>query len=115
VSDHFAAWANQGRSVGDVSSIHINVEVGGGTGSMQIPDCKRIGQQLKRERPRRQSVGPPVRDRRSRAAGGADCPLRETSGFRGRVGRSLSDLARFEADGGVERGSATLAAYDPAG
>jgi len=37
VSDHFAAWANQGWSVGDVSSIHINVEVGGGTGSIQFP------------------------------------------------------------------------------
>jgi glycosyl hydrolase family 11 len=37
VSDHFAAWANQGWSVGNVSSIHINVEVGGGTGSIQFP------------------------------------------------------------------------------
>ena len=37
VSDHFAAWAKQGWSVGDVSSIHINVEVGGGTGSIQFP------------------------------------------------------------------------------
>lgn len=37
VSDHFAAWTKQGWSVGDVSSIHINVEVGGGTGSIQFP------------------------------------------------------------------------------
>jgi hypothetical protein len=37
VSDHFAAWAAQGWSVGDVSSIHINVEVGGGTGSIEFP------------------------------------------------------------------------------
>jgi hypothetical protein len=37
VSDHFAAWANQGWSVGNVSSIHINVEVGGGTGSIEFP------------------------------------------------------------------------------
>ena len=37
VSDHFAAWAKQGWSVGDVSSIHINVEVGGGTGSIEFP------------------------------------------------------------------------------
>jgi hypothetical protein len=37
VSDHFAAWAAQKWSVGDVSSIHINVEVGGGTGSMEFP------------------------------------------------------------------------------
>jgi endo-1,4-beta-xylanase len=37
VSEHFAAWAKQGWVVGDVSSIHINVEVGGGTGSIQFP------------------------------------------------------------------------------
>jgi hypothetical protein len=37
VSDHFAAWAKQGWSVGDVSSIHINVEVGGGMGTIQFP------------------------------------------------------------------------------
>ena len=37
VSDHFAASANQGWSVGNVSSIHINVEVGGGTGSIDFP------------------------------------------------------------------------------
>jgi hypothetical protein len=37
VSDHFAAWAAQGWSVGDVSSIHINVEVGGGTGTIKFP------------------------------------------------------------------------------
>jgi endo-1,4-beta-xylanase len=37
VSDHFAAWAKQGWSVGDVSSIHINVEVGGGSGTIEFP------------------------------------------------------------------------------
>jgi hypothetical protein len=37
VSDHFAAWANQGWSVGDASSIHINLEVGGGTGTINFP------------------------------------------------------------------------------
>lgn len=37
VSDHFAAWASQGWNVGDVSSIHINVEVGGGTGTIEFP------------------------------------------------------------------------------
>jgi hypothetical protein len=37
VSDHFAAWVAQGWSVGNISSIHINVEVGGGTGSVQFP------------------------------------------------------------------------------
>jgi hypothetical protein len=37
VSDHFAAWAAQGWSVGDVSSIHINVEVGGGSGTIKFP------------------------------------------------------------------------------
>jgi hypothetical protein len=37
VSDHFAAWAAQGWSLGTLSSVHINVEVGGGTGSMQFP------------------------------------------------------------------------------
>jgi hypothetical protein len=37
VSAHFAAWANQGWSVGDVSSIHINTEVGGGSGSIEFP------------------------------------------------------------------------------
>jgi hypothetical protein len=37
VSEHFAAWAAQGWGVGDVSSIHINLEVGGGTGSIELP------------------------------------------------------------------------------
>jgi hypothetical protein len=37
VSDHFAAWAKQGWSLGDVSYIHVNVEVGGGTGTMNFP------------------------------------------------------------------------------
>jgi hypothetical protein len=37
VSDHFAAWAKQGWSLGTLSSVHINVEVGGGSGSIQFP------------------------------------------------------------------------------
>jgi hypothetical protein len=37
VSDHFKAWAAQGWSLGTVASVHINVEVGGGTGSIQFP------------------------------------------------------------------------------
>ncbi len=37
VSDHFAAWAKQGWSLGTLASVHINVEVGGGVGSMQFP------------------------------------------------------------------------------
>jgi hypothetical protein len=37
VSDHFAAWAKQGWSLGTLSSVHINVEVGGGTGSISFP------------------------------------------------------------------------------
>jgi len=37
VSDHFAAWAAQGWNLGTLSSVHINVEVGGGTGSIQFP------------------------------------------------------------------------------
>jgi len=37
VSDHFAAWTKQGWSLGTLSSVHINVEVGGGTGSIQFP------------------------------------------------------------------------------
>jgi len=37
VSDHFAAWAKQGWSLGSLASVHINVEVGGGTGSIQFP------------------------------------------------------------------------------
>jgi hypothetical protein len=37
VSDHFKAWAAQGWALGTVASVHINVEVGGGTGSIQFP------------------------------------------------------------------------------
>jgi len=37
VSDHFAAWAKQGWNLGTLSSVHINVETGGGTGSVQFP------------------------------------------------------------------------------
>ena len=37
VSDHFKAWAAQGGSLGTLASVHINVEVGGGTGSIQFP------------------------------------------------------------------------------
>jgi endo-1,4-beta-xylanase len=37
VSDHFAAWEKQGWKLGAVTSIHINVEVGGGTGSIDFP------------------------------------------------------------------------------
>jgi hypothetical protein len=37
VSDHFAAWAAQGWSLGGLVSVHINVEVGGGVGSIQFP------------------------------------------------------------------------------
>lgn len=36
VSDHFKAWAAQGWNVGNLASVHINVEVGGGTGSVQF-------------------------------------------------------------------------------
>jgi len=37
VSDHFAAWVKQGWTLGNLSSVHINVEVGGGMGSIQFP------------------------------------------------------------------------------
>jgi hypothetical protein len=37
VSDHFAAWEKQGWSLGTLSMVHINVEVGGGSGSIQFP------------------------------------------------------------------------------
>ena len=37
VSDHFKAWAAQGWSLGTLASVHINVETGGGTGSIQFP------------------------------------------------------------------------------
>jgi endo-1,4-beta-xylanase len=37
VSDHFAAWEKQGWTLGTLTSVHINVEVGGGTGSIDFP------------------------------------------------------------------------------
>ena len=37
VSDHFAAWTKQGWSLGNLSSVHINVEVGGGMGTIDFP------------------------------------------------------------------------------
>jgi hypothetical protein len=37
VSDHFASWAAQGWTLGSLASVHVNVEVGGGTGSIQFP------------------------------------------------------------------------------
>jgi endo-1,4-beta-xylanase len=37
VSDHFAAWAKQGWQLGTLASVHINVEVGGGSGSIEFP------------------------------------------------------------------------------
>ena len=37
VSDHFAAWTKQGWSLGTLSSVHINVEVGGGMGTIDFP------------------------------------------------------------------------------
>jgi hypothetical protein len=37
VSDHFAAWKAQGWSLGNLTSVHVNVEVGGGTGSIEFP------------------------------------------------------------------------------
>jgi endo-1,4-beta-xylanase len=37
VSDHFAAWTAQGWKLGNLTSVHINVEVGGGNGSIQFP------------------------------------------------------------------------------
>jgi hypothetical protein len=37
VSDHFASWAAQGWTLGSLASVHINVEVGGGVGSIQFP------------------------------------------------------------------------------
>lgn len=37
VSDHFAAWEKQGWSLGTLTSVHINVEVGGGVGSIDFP------------------------------------------------------------------------------
>jgi endo-1,4-beta-xylanase len=37
VSDHFKAWEAQGWPLGSLMSVHINVEVGGGTGSIDFP------------------------------------------------------------------------------
>jgi hypothetical protein len=37
VSDHFKAWAAQGWQLGNLTSVHINVEVGGGVGSIEFP------------------------------------------------------------------------------
>ena len=37
VSDHFKAWEDQGWTLGDLTSVHINVEVGGGVGSIDFP------------------------------------------------------------------------------
>ena len=36
-SDHFAAWEKQGWKLGALTSVHINVEVGGGTGKIDFP------------------------------------------------------------------------------
>lgn len=36
ITDHFNAWKNQGWSLGDLSSAQVNVEVGGGTGSIDF-------------------------------------------------------------------------------
>ncbi len=37
VSDHFKAWEDQGWTLGTLTSVHINVEVGGGVGSIDFP------------------------------------------------------------------------------
>ena len=37
VSDHFRAWEAQGWTLGNLTSVHINVEVGGGVGSIDFP------------------------------------------------------------------------------
>jgi hypothetical protein len=37
VSDHFASWAAQGWSLGTLSMVHINMEVGGGMGTIDFP------------------------------------------------------------------------------
>lgn len=37
VSDHFKAWEAQGWKLGALTSVHINVEVGGGTGKIDFP------------------------------------------------------------------------------
>jgi len=36
VSDHFKAWAAQGWNLGNLASVHVQVEVGGGSGSVQF-------------------------------------------------------------------------------
>jgi hypothetical protein len=36
ITNHFNAWKNQGWSLGDLSSAQVNVEVGGGTGSIDF-------------------------------------------------------------------------------
>ena len=41
VSDHFAAWTKQGWSLGTLSSVHINVEVGGGQRNHRLPGRQR--------------------------------------------------------------------------
>jgi hypothetical protein len=37
VSEHFKAWAAQGYALGNLTSVHINVEVGGGEGTIDFP------------------------------------------------------------------------------
>lgn len=37
VSDHFAEWEKQGWKLGKLTMVHINVEVGGGNGSIDFP------------------------------------------------------------------------------
>jgi len=37
LSDHFAAWKNEGWSLGSLTSAYINVETGSGVGSIQFP------------------------------------------------------------------------------
>jgi endo-1,4-beta-xylanase len=37
VSEHFKAWEAQGWTLGSLKSVHINVEVGGGTGGIEFP------------------------------------------------------------------------------
>jgi hypothetical protein len=37
VSDHFAEWEKQGWALGKLTMVHINIEVGGGTGSIDFP------------------------------------------------------------------------------
>jgi len=37
VTDHFKAWAAQGWSLGSLTMVHINMEVGGGNGKIDFP------------------------------------------------------------------------------